>query len=42
MIMTSDMTDMGQCDYDITLALTLNLNKEKKKKKRELNKKTSI
>ena len=37
--MSSDVTDVWQCDYDVTLSLTLDLNKEKK---RELNKETSI
>ena len=27
--MSSDVTDVWQCDYDITLALTLDPNKEK-------------
>ena len=43
-IMSSDVTDVWQCDCDITLTLTLDPNKEnkrkrkkKKKKKRELN-----
>jgi len=44
---SSDVTDVWQCDSDITLTLTLDLNKEynkkrKKKRKRELNKETSI
>jgi len=43
--MSSDVTDVWQCDHDITLTLTLNLNKEnksKKKKKKKLNKEISI
>ena len=31
--MSSDVTDVWQCDHDITLTLTLNPNKENKKKK---------
>jgi len=39
--MSSDVTDVLQCDHNITL--NINPNKEKnKKKKRELNKKASI
>ena len=43
--MSSDVTDVWQCDCDIILTLTLDLSKEnkrKKKKKRKLNKKASI
>jgi len=29
--MSSDVTDVWQCDHDITLTLTLDLNKEKEK-----------
>ena len=43
----SDVTDVWQCDHDVTLILILDLNKEREKKKkekrkRELNKETSI
>jgi len=42
-IMSSDVTDVWQCDHDVTLTLTLDPNKEnKRKKKRELNKETNI
>ena len=42
-----DVTNVWQCDLDITLILTLDPNKEyskkkRKKRKRELNKETSI
>jgi len=40
-IISSDVTDMWQCDHDVTLTLTLDPNKEKKKK-RELNKETNV
>ena len=42
--MSSDVTDVWQCDHDVTLLLTLDPNKEnkRKKKKRELNKETSV
>ena len=43
--MSSDVTDVWQCDHDITLTLTLDPNKEnkrKKEKKRELNKESSV
>ena len=33
--MSSDVTDVWQCDYDIILALTLDPNKEKIKEKRK-------
>jgi len=42
---SSDVTDVLQCDHDITLTLILNLSKEnksKKGKKKELDKETSI
>jgi len=46
MIMSSDVTNVWQCDHDITLTLTLDPNKENKrektKKKRKLNKETNI
>jgi len=42
--MSYDVTDVWQCDHDVTLLLTLDPNKEnkRKKKKRELNKETSV
>ena len=41
--MSSYVTDVWQCDHNVTLTLTLDPNKEnKKKRKRELNKKVSI
>ena len=46
--MSYDVTDVWQCDPDITLTLILDPNKEynrkkkKKKRKKELNKKTNI
>ena len=43
--MSSDVTDVWQCDHDVTLTLTLDPNKEnkrKRKKKRKLNKETNI
>jgi len=40
--MSSDVTDVWQCNHDITLTLTLNPNKEKEKEKKKLNKKTSV
>ena len=43
--MLSDVTDVWQCDYDVTLTLTLSLEKKKKSKenkKKYLNEKTSI
>jgi len=33
--MLYDMTDVWQCNHDITLTLTLNPNKEKKNKKKK-------
>jgi len=30
---SSDVTDVWQCDHDVTITLTLDLNKEKKKEK---------
>ena len=44
---SSDMTDVWQCNHNITLILTLNPNKENKNKnknknKRKLNKKASV
>ena len=38
--MTSDVTDMWQCDHDVTLTLTLDL--RKRKRKRKLNKKARV
>jgi len=38
--MTSDVTDMWQCDHDVTLTLTLDL--RKRKRKRKLNKKAKV
>ena len=46
--MSYDITDVWQCNPDITLTLTLDLNKEhnrkkkKKKRKKELNKETNV
>ena len=41
--MSYDVTDVWQCDHDVTLTLILNLNKENKsKKKKKLNKEISI
>ena len=37
--MLSDVTDVWQCDHDVTLILTLDLNKEREKKKKEKRKK---
>ena len=34
-IMSSDVTDMWQCDHNITLTLTLDSNKENKGKKKK-------
>ena len=33
--MSSDVTDMWQCDHNITLTLTLDSNKENKSKKKK-------
>jgi len=35
MTMSSNVTDVWQCNHDITLILTLNLNKENKSKKKK-------
>jgi len=42
MIISSDVTDMWQFDYDITLTLTLDLRIKKRKIKRKLNKKARV